>query len=151
MRDNEQLIATFKDVAQTNEAAIFLEVNNLTQGKNYRRETHLGNIMPCYDWEIIGPQETNDAKEIGRTVHVIARLKAALDVQALKHSSGYDIFGLHDRIAILGALNAERRTLESQLNTKVTETVLPKVPSFRRQLEQGIATAMQPATAQNAE
>lgn len=144
MRDNESLLATFKDASSTQEGAIFIEVNKLLQGREYRRERDLGDIIPCFDWELLEPKPTNDAKEISRTVHVIARLKAALETQHIKHQSGYDVFGLQERIDLLGALNAERRVLETQLHAKSTEVVLDKTPTFRRQLEQGIANAMVP-------
>lgn len=144
MRDNESLLAAFKDAASTQEGAIFIEVNRLLQGKDYRRERDLANIIPCFDWELLEPKPISDPKEVSRTVHVIARLKAALETQQIKHQSGYDVFGLQERMDLLGALNAERRVLETQLHAKATEVTLDKTPTFRRQLEQGIANAMVP-------
>lgn len=149
MKDNARLMAVFKDTSQRHGALILEEINTLMHGKAYRRSIDLIKLIPVWEWETRDPEESNDDKQIGLTVHILTRLQGAIDADHLKWASGYSGFDITKRLQLLAAVNAERRMLEIQLHIKpvmqIAEDLMPsfQVPSIRKDQTNKVAVREQ--------
>lgn len=127
-KDTPKLMSIFKDTSNRHASLIMTEIDTLIRGEHYVRAIDLQRLIPVWDWEMRNPQETNDDKEVGLTVHVLARLQSALDEEHLKWASGFAKFDITKRLQLLAAINSERRMLEIQLNIKPVAQLTDELP-----------------------
>jgi len=114
----------FKDTASKHVSLIMNEIEEILTGKSYKRSFDLPRLMAVHDWEIREALENNSDQEVGRTVHILLRLQAELDVEQTKWASGYTHFDITRRLRLISAVNSERNMLATQLNVKAVEQQL---------------------------
>jgi hypothetical protein len=127
-RDPSKVLTLFTDSAKKHVALIMNEIESLIHGKQYKRELDLAKLIPVWTWEHAPAAESNEDKEVGRTVHVLGRLRSALEEEQIKYDAGYGRLDIERRLQLLAAINAERRMLETQLHIKPTNQLAHDLP-----------------------
>lgn len=129
-KDPGRVLSVFSDAFKKHASLVMNEIETLIDGKQYKRDIDLGRLIPVWAWEIAAPVESNEDKEVGRTVHVLGRLHSTLEEEQLKWSTGYGQLDIARRLQLLAAINAERRMLEIQLHIKSTQQLTEQMPAM---------------------